>query len=302
MSIALLLLPLLAASATSYSGRSGIELQPVRCSEEDGTATLGRYLTRNESFEVIDRYGQPLRVVKVHVERERSSCVDGGEGRVEFEVSAHPRDGSAAGPALKFGGDGEHAEVLQDLNWPLLRATRFGCCASEDGYVYFDPYSGRTVATASTDPLPLQVINHAEDGGKQGSVWRYAFGLGSTSTLFDSSGDGARQVAANIVLAGPDSASQVYVLRLPAPAGSEGDGDGPWSVRELSWQGPGINGGDTLWIKGGPPVAAQVDGVRLRLRLECQCEAAPIEVELPVKQDRLVTGDLGQRGLRLDAQ
>lgn len=302
MSIALVLVPLLAASATGYSGRSGIELEMVRCSEEDAAATLGRYLTRNESFEVIDRYGEPLRVVKMHVQRERSSCVDGGEGRVEFEVIAHPRDGSAAASALKFGGEGEHAEVLQALDWPLLRATRYGCCASEDGYVYFDPYSGRTVARASTEPLPLQVINHAEDGGKQGSIWRYAFGLGSTSTVFDNSEDGARQVAAKIVLAGPDRASQVYVLRLPAPAEGEGDGDGPWSVRELRWLGSGIEGENTLWIRGGPPAAAQVDGVRLRLRLECQCEAAPIEVELPVKKDRLATGDLGQRGLRLDAQ
>lgn len=285
---------------SNYRAAGALELRMHSCDGET-PAELRSYKIRNERLEVIDRYGQPLRVVKLGGAWEFDGCSEGpGSAKVDFEVTPHPRDGSAAGETLKFGAEGQDPEIVVGQDWDLLRGTRYGCCGAGDGHSFFRPQDGVLVAVASTDPVPLQVINRVDDGGgEQGTLWRWAFALGSTSIAFDNFAPENQGVIAEIVLGGPDRGSTRYAISHKAPAdGSEAPG--PWSIRSLRWTGSGLDEqGSSLWIEGGPPTAAQIGGVALELVMDCQCDAPMLKLTVPVQGDQLQTAKAEGPGLSL---
>lgn len=299
MSLSLLTALALAAASPTQTASSSVELRLATCGSDDEAKELREIITRNARFDVIDRYGEPLQVVRHEAWRRRSSCIEGSEGKVDFEITRHPRDGSAASKPLRFSAEGEHPQVLDQLDWPLLRVTKTGCCGSEDGHTYFDPSTGKAVGTASVDPLPLQVINNVDDsGGEQGTIQRYAFVQGFTSAAASLQATEGQVAIAEITLSGPDRAAQRVLLQQPMPA-NEAEA-GPWSVRALRWRGEGLDDqGRALWVQGGPPKAAQVDGLTLELDLECQCEAPPRTVRVALRKDGFVDDGLKAQRLSL---
>lgn len=286
-----LLVPAVAATAPalpSYRADSALDLRMHSCDGET-PAELRGYRIRNERLEVIDRFGQPLQVVKLASAWEFDGCSEGpASATAQFEVTSHPRDGSPAGKTVKFAAEGQDPQIVAGQDWDLLRATRHGCCGAEDGHSYLRPQDGALVAVAATDPVPLQVINRVDDGGgAQGSLWRWAFALGSTSIAFDHGAKENEGVIAELVLAGPDRDSIRYAVSLK-PAASGEEAPGPWSIRTLRWTGAGLDEqGSTWWIDGAPPSPAQVSGMALELTLDCQCDAEPLTLTVPVQGDRL---------------
>lgn len=288
---------LVAAAPPSLSASSSIELRKADCGDEDEDRTLREIITKNARFDVIDRYGEPLQVVKHVAWRKRSNCMEGSEGKVDFEVTLHPRDGSAPSKPLRFSTEGEEPVVLDYWDWPLIQVTQVGCCGSEDGHRYFDPNTGKMVGVSSVEPVPLQVVNNAADSGlEQGTIQRYAFAQGATSAAFDVEASSGQEPLIEITFSGPDRAPQRVLLQQAVP--SNDAESGPWGVRGIRWVGDGIDElGRTLWVDGGPPKAAQVDGVVLELDIECQCEAEPRTLKVRLSQDRLV--DTGLKTQRL---
>lgn len=287
----------MAASPPSMSASSSVELRMGDCGAEDEDKTLREIITRNARFDVIDRWGEPLQVVKQVAWRKRSNCLEGSEGKVDFEVSLHPRDGSAPGKPLRFSTEGEEPLVLDYWDWPLVRVTQVGCCGSEDGHRYFDPNTGKLVGESSVEPLPLQVVNNAADSGlDQGTIQRYVFAQGMTSAAFDATASEGQEALLELTFSGPDRTPQRVLLQQAMPS-NEAE-SGPWGVRAMRWQGEGIDElGRTKWVDGGPPKAAQVDGLTLELDIECQCEAEPRTLHVRLSQDRLV--DTGLKAQRL---
>lgn len=295
---------LIFAAATpdfSFSGKSSAELSMSRCSE-DMPLELRTFSTRNERFDVIDSYGEPLRVVKQTIYRKISGCTEGPEAAtVDFEVTLQPRDGSKPGALVRFSAEGEDPTITGLYEWTLLRVTRYGCCGAQDAMRYFVPDDGRMVAEASIAPLPLQVINRVEGEGQQGSLWRYGFALGSTSLGFDNFAAENAGVIAELSWAGPDRPTSRYAVHLKAPAGAEVPG--PWSITAMRWSGPALDEqGSSWWLDGEPPKAAQVDGMSWELELQCQCEAEPMKLVIPVKADALDITKARGPGLSLSAR
>ncbi|WP_146151890.1 hypothetical protein [Ahniella affigens] len=290
---------LVAAAPPALSASSSIELRMADCGGEDEDRTLREIITKNARFDVIDRYGEPLQVVKHVAWRKQSNCMEGSEGKVDFEVTLHPRDGSAASKPLRFNTEGEEPLVLAYWDWPMLRVTQAGCCGSEDGYRYFDPNTGKLVGVSSVEPLPLQVINNAADSGlEQGTIQRYVFAHGATSAAFDAEAATGQEPVAELTFSGPDHAPQRVLLQQPVP--SNDAESGPWSVRAMRFVGEGIDEqGRTLWVDGGPPKTAQVDGLTLELDVECQCEAEPRTLRVRLSQDRLVDTGLKAQHISL---
>lgn len=287
------------ANAPSMSASSSVELRMGDCGAEDEEKSLREIITRNARFDVIDRWGEPLQVVKHVAWRKRSNCLEGSEGKVDFEVTLHPRDGSPASKPLRFSTDGEEPLVLDYWDWPLLRVTQVGCCGSEDGHRYFDPNTGKAVGRSSVEPLPLQVINNAADSGlEQGTIQRYVFAQGMTSAAFDATADEGYEPVVELTFSGPDRVPQRVLLQQAIPKNDAESG--PWGVRAMRWQGEGIDEqGRTLWVDGGPPKSTQVDGLSLELDIECQCEAAPRTIRVSLRQDQLADTSLKTQRLSL---
>lgn len=291
------------AELPGYSSQGTLQLELSACSE-DSPAELRGYRVHNQRLEVIDRYDQPFRVVKMTERYAVSGCAEGvSDAEAGFEVTAHARDDGQPGRTITMAAPGQAPEIVSGQDWDLLRATQSGCCGAADGYTYFRPNDGLQVAVASSEPLPLQLINRVPDsGGEQGTLWRWAFALGSTSIAFDHSVAANAGVLAELILAGPDRASARYAVRFESAPADDSELPGPWTVTQMRWTGAGLDeDGQTWWIDGAPPQPSQFDGMTLELELMCQCDAAPLSLSVPMRDDQFVVGQAKGRGLKLVA-
>lgn len=280
------------------TGTSRIELGMASCSGED-SPSLRRVERRNEWFEVIERYEQPIKVIKFSSLRVADGCSEGAsKASVEVQVSSHPRDGSAAQTGASVQINGEDPTVVDHLEWALVRVTQYGCCGAEDAYTWLDPDSGEVVAVSSTEPLPLQVINRDTP---QGSLWRFAFGLSSMSAAAEHSPAPGKNVIAELILLGMDRPAQRYSVQFK-PDSDEEVGD--WWFTNMAWSGPALEEGNaqTWWIDGPPPQAEQVDGMSLEVELHCRCAAPPLKLSIPISGDQLDVRHIrGSKSVRIKA-
>jgi hypothetical protein len=288
----------LSAAHAPLTGTSRIELSMASCSDED-PASLRKIERRNEWFEVIERYEQPIQVLKFSSVRVTDGCTEGpGEVSVEVQVSRYPRDGGEVqtGPSVRI--EGEDPQVLDQLDWPLVRVTQYGCCGAEDTYGWLDPDKGEIIAVSSTEPLPLQVINREMP---QASLWRFAFGLSSVSAQAQQVTASGKHAIAQLLFLGKERPAQRYVVMF-TPANEDEEGD--WWFTQMAWSGPGLEEGNaqTWWLDGPAPVAAQVDGMRLDVSLQCRCAAPPLTLSIPISGDKLdIVHSRGHKSVRIKA-
>lgn len=294
----LLLSSALYATHEPQTASSRIELRMASCGEDD-QATLRRVERRNEWFDVIERYEQPIQVLKFSSVHVSDGCHEGpSEASVAIQVSSYPRDGGAVqvGPIVTI--EGEDPEVLDQLDWPLVRVTQYGCCGAEDTYSWLDPDTSEVIAVSSTQPLPLQVINRDTP---QGSLWRLAFGLSSISTQAQQVTASGKHAIAQLLFLGKEREAQRYVVMF-TPKNEDEEGD--WWFTRMAWSGAGLDEGNaqTWWLDGSAPVAGQVDGMALEVELRCRCAAPPLKLSIPISGDRLdVVHSPGNKSVRIKA-
>lgn len=278
----LLLLALAPAALPPQTGTSRIQLEMAQCGPEDEPA-LRRITRENTRFDVVERYGEPLIVVRLRSRQTTDGCVDGpGEAEVEVGLTEYPRDGGKPHDLPGLTVEGHDPRLVDALDWSLIDVPLAGCCGAEDGHVWIDPRRGVQVALSSLPPLPLQVINRESP---QGSVWRFVFALSGLSVRSPADSPWI----AELTLAGLDgSAAQRYGLSYVGDA--EG-AEGGWSVQALRYAaGPGFVDDmprETWWVDGPIPTAEQVDGMTLEVDLQCQCELPPRTLKIPLRKGKL---------------
>lgn len=289
-----------AAAVPPLTGSSRIELAMASCGDDD-PPSLRQIDRRNEWFEVIERYGHSVQVLRLRSHRLSDNCTEGPrEATVEVQVSTYPHAGGKPQVGKLVRLEGEDPTIVDDYDWALLRVTRYGCCGAQDGYIWLDPIRSEVVALSSTAPLPLRLINHGTPQHAQDSLWRFAFGLSSLATVAEDMSELGADVIAELRLVALDRPTQRYAVHLES-AEAETEEDGAWWIERMAWTGSGLDEtGQTWWLDGPAPTSEQVDGMQLEVELHCQCSAPPLQLSIPVRVDRLdVQASVGHPSVRI---